>query len=126
MNKNLLKSIGAIFAGMLVVVVLSTSTDLILMKMGIFPPLEAGPYVSWMLAFALAYRCIYTISGGYLTAVLAPDKPMRHVIILGLIGLAASITGVIVGWNLSAHWYPIALAITSLPCTWLGGKLKVR
>jgi len=33
------------------------------------------------------YRQYYTVVGGYVTAALAPDPPMRYVIILGLIGL---------------------------------------
>src|SRR5258708_27251802 len=37
---------------------------------------------------------------------------------LGLIGVVVSILGTIAGWDLSAHWYPIALIITALPCTW--------
>jgi len=79
-----------------------------------------------MLVLAFAYRFIYTIAGGYVTAALAPVNPMRHVMILGYIGLAISIVGIVADWNLSAHWYPIALAITSLPCVWLGGKLMLR
>jgi hypothetical protein len=78
-----------------------------------------------MLMVALAYRCLFAIAGGYVTAMLAPNRPMRHAIILGLIGVVASILGTITGWNLSAHWYPILLILTSLPCTWLGGKLKI-
>jgi hypothetical protein len=34
--------------------------------------------------------------------------------------------GVVVGWNLSAHWYPIALVVGALPCSWLGGKLRLK
>jgi hypothetical protein len=49
---------------------------------------------------------------------------MRHAIILGLVGIAAGSVGVVVGWDLSPHWYPIALVIGALPCTWLGGKCK--
>jgi hypothetical protein len=36
----------------------------------------------------------------------------------------AIIAVVFVGWNLSEHWYPIAIAVTAFPCTWLGGKMK--
>ena len=77
-----------------------------------------------MLWVALVYRCIYTVAGGYVTAWLAPNRVMRHVTILGIIGVAAGTIGVIVGWNLSEHWYPIAIAVTAFPCTWFGGKLK--
>jgi hypothetical protein len=122
---NILKSIWAVLAGMLIVVILSIVTDLILEKSGIFPPPQNGLFITWMLVLALVYRCIYTVAGGYVTAALAPGNAMRHVMILAYIGIGMSIIGIIVGWNPSAHWYPIALAITSLPCVWLGGKLRL-
>ncbi len=126
MNKNTLKSIGAVLAGFVAVVILSVGTDSFLEMLGVFPPPEKGLFITWMLVVALMYRCIYTVAGGYVTARLAPDRPMRHVIILGIIGIIAGTIGVVVGWHLSAHWYPISLVITALPCSWLGGKLKTR
>lgn len=124
MSKNIFKSIGAVVAGFLVVVVLSVGTDAIVEKVGILPPAsEPEALTTWMLAFALLYRTIYTVFGGYVTATLAPQNPMRHAVILGIIGTIAGTAGAIAGWNLSAHWYPIALAALALPSTWLGGKL---
>jgi hypothetical protein len=125
MNKG--KSIWAVFAGFLTVVILSTGTDFILESFGIFPPAsDPGLFITWMLLVALAYRCVYTVAGGYVTASLAPDKPMRHVIILSMFGLAGGAAGIVVGWNMSHHWYPISIFLSAFPCTWLGGKLKTR
>ena len=45
----------------------------------------------WVLA--TAYRIIYGIAGGYVTARLAPDRLVRHAVILGVIGLVMSIAG---------------------------------
>ena len=126
MNKNMAKTIWAVFAGFLTVVILSVGTDSILEKLGIFPPPDQGLFITWMLVLALIYRCVYTVAGGYVTAWLAPDRPMRHAIILGIIGTVAATIGVVVGWNLSQHWYPISLVVTALPCTWVGGKLKTK
>jgi hypothetical protein len=126
MNKNLLKSVGSVVAGFLVVVILSTVTDIILEKLGIFPPATDGLFVTWMLLLALAYRSIYTVVGGYVTAMLAPTNPKKHIMILGIVGTIMGMLGVIAGWNLSAHWYPIALAVTAFPLVWLGGKLKMK
>ena len=119
------KSIISIFTGFVAVVILSTVTDKILESTGIFPPLsEPLAYTPSMLAVALVYRCIFTVVGGYITVRLAPDRPMRHAIILGCVGIAAGTIGVVYAWNFSPeHWYPIALVLTALPCTWLGGKL---
>jgi uncharacterized membrane protein len=123
MKSNNLKSIGAVLAGMITIIGLSVGTDFVLESTGIFSPPDQGFLEPWMLAVALIYRCIYAVAGGYVTAALAPDRPMRHAIILGIIGIALSTIGAVVGWNLSAHWYPLALVLTALPCTWLGGKL---
>jgi hypothetical protein len=128
MNKNSFKSIGSVFAGFVTVVILSVGTDLVLETSHIFPP-QSDPkaYLTWMLVLALAYRSLYTVAGGYVTAKLAPDRPMRHAIILGFVGIAAGTLGVIVSWNFSPdHWYPISLVIGAMPCTWLGGKLKTN
>ncbi len=119
-----LKSIGAVLAGLLTVVILSVATDAILEKLGVFPPQNKGLFITWMLVLAFFYRGIYTIIGGYITARLAPANPMRHVTILGIIGIVLGTLGVIVGWDLSQHWYPISLAIAAFPLTWLGGKLR--
>jgi MFS family permease len=125
MSKTL-KSILAVLAGFILVAVLSTVTDLILEKVGVFPDPKNGLFITWMLGLALVYRCLYTIAGGYLAAALAPEKPMKHGIILGLIGTAMACIGVVVGWDLSQHWYPISLVVTALPCTWLGAKLRSK
>ena len=117
----MLKSIGAIVAGFVTVAVLSVGTDTILEQMGIFSPISEGLFITWMLVVAFIYRSIYTIAGGYVTAWLAPKDPLRHAIILGCFGTIAGVAGVIVGWNLSQHWYPIAIAVFGLPCTWFGG-----
>ena len=120
------RSIGAVFGGFLTVVIFSVGTDAILEFIGIFPPPDQGFFITWMLVVALMYRSIYTVAGGYVTARLSPVNPMKHVKILASIGTAAGVAGVYIGWDLSQHWYPIALAITAFPLTWLGGWLKTR
>jgi hypothetical protein len=124
MNKNTFKSIGAILAGFITVFVLSVLTDLVLEKLGIFPPqTQPEAYTWWMLLIALIYRSIYSVAGFYLTATLAPNRPMRHAILLGIIGTLFAALGAMANWNLSAHWYPVLLVLVTLPCAWLGGRL---
>lgn len=123
---NTLKSIWSVLAGFLTVVVLSTATDLIFEGLGVFPPIGQGIFITWMLVLALSYRIIYTVMGGYITAKLAPQNPMKHVTVLAVIGTIAGFIGIFVGWNMSEHWYPIALAVTAFPCTWYGGKLREK
>ncbi len=70
---------------------------------------------------------VYGVVGSYVTARLAPDRPMGHALVGGLIGLALSTLGAVVTWNkdLGPHWYPLALIVTAMPTAWLGGKLRV-
>jgi hypothetical protein len=125
---NTLKGIGAILAGMVFIVFSHTATDFVLESLGIFSPADQGFHTTWLVVTATIYRCIYTVIGGYITAALAPSRPMRYVVILGLIGLVLGIIAAIVTipMKLGPAWYPIALAVLALPCTWLGGKLKTR
>ena len=93
--------------------------------LGIYPPWGEPMYDTGLNALALTYRIIYTLLGGFVTARLAPRAPMRHVMVLALIGLAAGTAGAIVAItqaDLGPSWYPIALAVTAYPVTWLGGK----
>lgn len=124
MNKQTFKSIGAVLLGFLTVVVLSTVTDVVLEALGIFPPVADGLFVTWMLILAFFYRSVYAVVGGYVTAMLAPDNRMKHVKILGILGTLGGVAGIFVGWNMSDHWYPIALAVTAFPLVWFGGTLR--
>ena len=125
---NILKGIGAILAGIIFIVVSHTGTDYVLETLGIFPPRNEGLHITWMVVTATIYRSIFTVVGGYITAALAPNPPMRYVMILGIIGLALGTLGAIVTipMGLGPAWYPIALAVLALPCVWLGGKWKTR
>ena len=59
---------------------------------------------------------------------LAPDLPTRHALALGGFGLALSVLGTIISWDmhLGPAWYGLALVAFSLPCAWLGGRLGTR
>ena len=99
----ILRSFGAVSAGLLAVVLLSTLTDEIMHATGLIP---RGPM--WSPAhntLALGYRCV-----------------------IGAIGTALATLGVFAtaGLNWGPRWYPIALAVSALPTCWLGGWLQRR
>ena len=120
------RSIGALFAGLVTVVILSLGTDLALHAAGIFPALGERMSDS-LLLLATAYRTVYAIAGGYITARMAPDRPMQHALAGGLVGVALATLGAVTTWNraLGPHWYPLALIVTALPTAWLGGKIRL-
>ena len=127
-SRHVGRSIAAVFLGFLSVVALSLGTDQVLHMLNVYPPWDQPMHEPGLNLLALAYRCIYTVIGGYVTAWLAPHAPMRHVLILAVIGLLMGTLGVIGTWNLNLgpHWYPIAIAVTGAPLTWLGGVLHNR
>ena len=126
--RNLWKSAGAVLAGIVVVFVLSLGTDQIFHALGIYPPWGEVMQGTGLYLLALGYRLVYQVVGSYLTARLAPRNPMRHVwigagigFVLGAAGAVAAIVG-----SLGPSWYPIVLAVSAVPCAWLGGLLYVR
>ncbi len=74
------RSALAVLAGLLANVALSSATDLLLVAVGVFPPLsEFGrpeSFTDSMLLLALLYRTVYGVLGCYLTARLAPTRAM--------------------------------------------------
>jgi hypothetical protein len=127
--RRVLRSIGAVVAGSLANIILTIGTDAILHVAGVFPPL-GQPTGDRPLLLATAYRIIYGILGCYIMARLAPNRPMLHALIGGLVGFAACVAGAVVTWNggpaFGPHWYPLALIATAIPCGWVGGNLRMR
>jgi hypothetical protein len=123
MNK---KSIGAVVAGVLVIIVVTTLVDVVLHAIGVFPPMDQ-PINDALALLATSYRIVISVGGAWLTARLAPDKPMKHAMILGVVGTVLGLLGVVATWNrgLGPRWYPIALAVLAIPQCWVGGRLYV-
>lgn len=126
--RRVLRSIGAVFAGVVAVFILSLGTDVVLHATGIFPP-WLQPMSGALFMLALAYRIVYGVAGGYIAARLAPNRQMVHALVLGVVGLLLSIAGAAATWNkgpeFGPKWYPLALVATALPCAWVGGKICV-
>lgn len=124
------RSVLAVLAGLLLNAVLSTAMDVALSLLGVFPPLseygQANSFSNSMLAVALVYRTLFGVLGCYVTARLAPRRPMLHALILGSVGFAIGVVGAITMWNASSAWYAIALIAVALPAAWLGGRLAQR
>ncbi len=125
-SRRLGRSVGALLAGFIVVVILSLGTDIALHGAGIFPPL--GQAMSdGLFLLATAYRTTYGVVGSYVTARLAPHRPMLHALAGGVVGLVLSTAGAVATWNkpsLGPHWYPLALIVLAMPCAWVGGRMR--
>ena len=118
------RSTWAVVAGILVAIVVTTLVDIVLHLTGVYQPM-GQPLTDGLAVLATAYRIVIGIGGAWLTARLAPARPMTHAIILGGLGMVVAIVGVVVTWNagLGPRWYPIALVVLALPQSWAGAKI---
>jgi hypothetical protein len=117
---------GALVAGLLAIAVLTTTAGAVLHATGVFPP-AGEPMADRLWTLAVAYRFVFGVVGGHLTATLAPDRPLAHAVVLGAIGFLFSIGGAAVAWDrgpgFGPAWYSLAVIAVALPGAWLGGRL---
>lgn len=123
-NRMNWRSIWAVVAGVLFVIVVTTLIDVALHATHVYPPMNQ-PIGEHLALLATLYRVLVSVAGAWLTARLAPGKPMKHALILGCVGVVLGLVGLVATWNLGLgpRWYPIALVVLAIPQCWLGGKL---
>jgi len=128
-SRRILRRVGAVLAGLILIIILDNGLDAIMHATGVYPPwFQPMATHLWLLAFS--YRAIDGIVGSYVTARLAPDRPLAHALVLGALGVVFSTIGVIATWNkgpeFGPKWYPIALVLIAIPCSLIGGMLRRR
>ena len=79
-----IRSIWAVVTGVLVIIVVTTLVDIVLHATKVVPPMSQ-PINDALALHATSYRIVISVGGAWLTARLAPDKPMKHAMILGLV-----------------------------------------
>lgn len=116
------RSIWAVVAGVLFIIIVTTLVDAVLHAVNVFPPQKLDDKQSLL---ATAERFVISVAGAWLTARLAPSNPMKHALILGVVGTILGLVGVVATWNLhlGPRWYAIGLAVLAIPQCWLGGKI---
>jgi hypothetical protein len=121
------RSVGAVLAGLVLNAVLSSATDLLLVAIGVFPPLaqfgHPESFSDSLLLIALFYRTLYGVLGCYVTAQLASQRPMAHSLALGGIGLLVGVVGAVATWGAWTSWYSLAIIAVTLPSAWLGARI---
>jgi len=118
------RSFWALVAGVAFIIVVTTLVDVVLHMIGVYPPM-GQPMNDALALLATAYRIPISIAGAWLTARLAPEKPMKHALMLGVVGTALGLVGVVTTWNaeLGPRWYAIALAVLAIPQCLAGGRI---
>ena len=128
-NHPVLRSVVAVLAGMFLIIVLSIGTDMVLHAIGVYPPWGQRMADS-LFVLATVYRTLYAVAGSYVAARLAPNRPMRHALIIGIIGLALSLVGAVAtrneGPEFGPKWYSLAIVAIAMPCAWAGGQFRIR
>lgn len=118
------KSILAVLAGVVFVIVVTTLVDIALHMAGVYPPM-GQPLDDTLALLATSYRIVIGIGGGWLTARLAPHRPMKHAMALGYVGTLLGLAGLAATWGkgLGPDWYPVALVVLAIPQCWAGGRM---
>lgn len=126
MMHKILRSILAVLTGLLITAVPATGVDVILETTGVFPPPEQGLHITWMILLALFYRTVFMVAGAYVTALIARRRTMLHCMVLGTIGVVATLVGMSIMIDRAPLWFPVTLLLLIYPSVWLGGTLASR
>ena len=120
------RSILAIVTGFVVIAALSIGTDFALGAMGVYPRPPAPLTDTTLLVLSQVYVAVYAIFGCWLTAAMAPDRPMRHALILGALGLIFNLAAASANAARVPMWYVVAAIVLVMPYAWIGGWLRER
>jgi len=121
-----LKSIGAILAGFVLTVILSLGTDFALNAVSFLKMENFKENSTIVVLVVIIYRFIFNVVGCYLTAKLAPSSPMKHCLIIGIIGTVLSLAASIAMWNEAVPFYNILVILMSIPSAYVGAKLYLK
>lgn len=121
---SITRSILAVVAGFLFIAVLAGSTGAALGAAGYLPAngepmMDTGPVL-----LEAAYVALFAIAGCWLAARLAPSRPMRHALVLGLLGLVFNVVGAMAAWGQRPDWAMLLNLALVMPYAWLGGRLR--
>ena len=122
----MLRSVLAIAGGYLVMVaVVGLCTfGLMLLTPSWFPGAgtPAGPY----LAVNIVYSVIAALTGGYVAARIAPQRPVKHAVLLAVFALVTSIVSAVLQGDRLPRWYQVLLAVCMPMVIVLGGWARAR
>lgn len=121
----MLRSTVAVVTGFVLIVALAFGADLVL-RSAMPDAIDAAGRVESVPVLLLisAYMGLFIAFGCYVTARLAPDRPMRHALILGGLGLASTVAGSVAGWGTQPDWWHVLSVVTVMLWAWLGGRIR--
>jgi hypothetical protein len=124
---KILRGVLAIVAGFVAIAVLSLGADAVFRRAapGLFGAGGRSDHLGVLLAM-IAYSAVFATAGAWLTARLAPDRPLRHALILGGLGLALAVPVTIAHWHTAPVWFHVVTLALTLPAAWVGGTMVER
>lgn len=121
---SIARSIGAVAAGFLLIAMLAFGTGAALQSAGLMPAAGVPITDTGTVLLEAAYVAIFAIAGCWLAAFLAPSHPMRHALILGVLGLAFNVMGAVAAWDQRPAWSILLNLALVMPYAWIGGRLR--
>lgn len=121
------RSVVAILVGFFLIGALATAGDVLVRQLVPSAYDPAGRMTSLpLLALTQAYVALFAITGCYVCARLAPHHPLRHAMILGVLGLLFNVYGSYARWNDVPVWFHVVGLALTLPYAYVGGWLRER
>lgn len=122
------RSILAIVAGFVLTGALNMGTNTLLSRVApdLVPPPGTPNTNTAALLLVCAYVALFGILGCYVTARLAPSRPLLHALVMGGIALAMSIPVTISVWNDTPAWFNVYNLLAVMPYAYLGGRIRER
>lgn len=121
----MIRSVIAIVVGFLLIGLLAFGADFALKSAmpGVFSPTGRVDNAG-VLLLMMAYVFVFAVAGCYITARLAPHSPLKHALILGVLGLIFNVLGTWAMWETAPAWYHVVSLLLVMPAAWLGGRLR--
>ncbi|WP_434478117.1 hypothetical protein [Gemmatimonas sp.] len=119
------RSLLAVFTGFSLIATLSVGTDMVLrMAVPSLFEVDGSTTSAPILLLTIAYVGLYATLGCYLAARMAPSAPMRHALVLGVLGLAFNVAGAVSIWAQYPVWYHVMSLLLVMVWAWLGGRMR--
>ena len=123
----IVRSIVAVVVGFLVIGALAFGTGKLVQTTWPAQVDAAGvPTTALMMIVQLLYVGVYATFGCWLAGRLAPGRPMRHALVVGVLGLALNIPSALALRDTAPAWYLAAGVLTTMLWAWLGGRIAER
>jgi hypothetical protein len=122
------RSILAIVVGFVLTGALNVGTNTVLSRVApdMVPPPGTPNTNTAALLVICAYVALFGILGCYVTARLAPSRPLLHALIMGGLALAMSIPVTLSVWNDAPAWFNVYNLLAVMPYAYIGGTIRER